>query len=133
MSGNYETLRGVNISPGFSIPCPSLGSPNADWFLSKVRLEPHMTFQICKADVTDDDCQGILAIYSDDDRREALGQVRFDRHLSQRVSIGDCWFSSQPAAGGRLRVVLRISLDDNLQGRGCDTTWCLFPTAGTLV
>lgn len=129
VSGNYETLRGVNISPGFSIPCPSLGSPNADWFLSKVRLEPDMTFRICKADVTENECQGILATYSDD-RREALGQVRFDQHLSQHVNIEDCCFSNQ-AAGGRLRVVVRTSLEC-LQDRGCDT-WHLFPTTGTLV
>jgi hypothetical protein len=129
VSATYEQVCGVNISPGNSLPCPSLGSPNADWFLTKAHLQPNMTFRMCKANVADDECQGILVMYTDN-RREALGQVRFDQYLSEQVHVRDCYFSNQ-TVDGRLCVVIRTSLHYLENGR-CDT-WYSFPTTGTVV
>ena len=65
-------------------------------------------FRICKADAPQDECLGILALYPDD-RKEALGQVRFDQYLSDGLNIEDCYFSNQ-TINGRLCVMVRTPL-----------------------
>jgi hypothetical protein len=129
ISATYEQVHGLNISPGNSLPCPSLGSPNADWFFSKAHLEPTTMFRICKADALQDECLGILALYPDE-RREALGQVRFDQYLSDGLNIEDCYFSNQ-TINGRLCVMIRTPL--HRHGIGGIDKWHSFPTTGTVV
>lgn len=82
--------------------------PNADCILTKASLEPNIMFRICKADVTDDESQGILVKYIEH-RREAL---------SEYVNMGDYYFSNQTISG-RPGAVVRTS-SHCLQDGGCD-------------
>ncbi len=119
----------VNISPGESLPCPPLGSPNQGWCFSKARVEINTKLQLCKTCGMDDTCLGILLIYSDD-TRDALGEIRFDRYLSEKVDIQACAFSNQ-MIDGKLHVLVRTP-----PNRGCDWAsdeWYGFPTAGKIV
>ncbi|KIW09664.1 hypothetical protein PV08_12079 [Exophiala spinifera] len=90
-SNVYTRISGLNISPGESLPCPSVDSPQEGWCFSKASLERNSTIQVCRLSDSVQHCLGVLLTYPNG-KRDALGQVRFDKYLSKSWDIEDCVF-----------------------------------------
>ena len=86
-------------------------------------------FRLCKTCATDETCLGILLTHSDNNM-EALGEIRFDKHLSESVCAQEWGYSNQ-RIDEKLYVLTRAWSDIC---ESCSSIeWQRFPTEGKVV
>jgi hypothetical protein len=128
ISNDYVMSTGCNICPTIDMPCPSLGAPNLDWCLSKVCVDGVATLQICKAGTAEDRCLGVLLTYANG-CKECLGQIRFDKYVSEPIKAQDCYFLTQ-----KIDMIPCVSVRaySQLCTTNLEQEWAKFPTYGSI-
>jgi hypothetical protein len=82
----------VTETCGLKIPSNSWhshvpGAPSRDWHLNVKGLEGNTSLRFCEANLGGQpQCIGMLLTY-EDGHQECLGQLRFDKHISQEVAV----------------------------------------------
>jgi hypothetical protein len=125
---DYVISTECNICPIVDIPCPSLGAPDLDWCLSKVCVDSVTTLQICKASIAENSCLGVLLTYTNG-CKECLGQIRFDKYLSEPIKVQDCYFLTQ-----EIDRILSVSVRaySQLCTMNLEQGWVKFPMHGNV-
>ncbi|OAL28685.1 hypothetical protein AYO20_09409 [Fonsecaea nubica] len=111
--------------PHGSYSHPRIGSPDQDWCLNVAPVTSSTTMQVCRNDAADLPCLGAL-LYTGD-TVESLGQVRFDRCLSQPVPVQHCLFRNHVRDRHRYVYIRHVLAHE--EDEACDG-WETFPTEG---
>lgn len=85
--------------------------------------------QVCKVNAPAGTCLGALLTYSDG-TREAMGEIRFDRYMTDKMDMQSCFFCNMEI--DKKHYVLLRGSPSHGDKRETDE-WCGFPTNGEII
>ena len=133
ITGGYERLASSVGSASHSrhaTNCPSFGSVDRSWCLTKARIEANMTIQVCRNSATEETCTGLLLTYANGSR-DSLGDLRFDKYLSAGVFLHDCEFYNTRIED-KFYIFLRMKSTTSPWTESSSSDWTEFPTTGRI-